>query len=54
MIMLYSNFDDTDYIYQRGLFCINVDVVGYLIHNKVSGVVLCYTHHKEQHTSLNF
>lgn len=29
-------------------------VVDYHVRNKVSGVVLCYTHHKEQHPSLNF
>lgn len=29
-------------------------VVDYHVRNKVSGVVLCYAHHKEQHPSLNF
>ncbi|MBT4208281.1 hypothetical protein HOE22_08045 [Candidatus Woesearchaeota archaeon] len=28
-------------------------VVDYHIYSKVSGVVLCKTHHKEQHPSLN-
>ncbi len=29
-------------------------VVDYHVHNKISGVVLCYKHHKKQHPSLNF